>query len=97
VVGWYLFNVIPLTVLLNWFYCRSRKRVLPVMLLHTGTNVISSFLPTPTDVLDGFGSFVVLRGSVYWAIALVLIVATRGRLGWNLAPIQREEDRESPG
>ncbi len=79
--GWYLFNVVPLTFILNWFYLRSRYSVIPVMLLHAATNVIGTFAPTPTDVLGGFGTYMVLRGSVYWAIAIALIVATRGRLG----------------
>ena len=31
-------------------------RMLPVMLLHAGTNVIGSFVPTPADVLGGLGT-----------------------------------------
>ena len=79
--GWYLLNVIPLTFMLNWFYCRSRKSVLPVMLLHAGTNVIGSFFPTPMDVLSGLGTYMVLRSIVYWAIAIVLVIVTKGKLG----------------
>jgi membrane protease YdiL (CAAX protease family) len=82
-LGWYLFNVIPLTVFLNWFYLRSRGSVIPVALLHASTNVMSSFIPTPDLVLGGFGTWMVLRGLVYWAIAIVIIVATKGRLGWE--------------
>ena len=80
--GWYVFNVVPLTVILNWFYLTSRYNVIPVMLLHASTNVIDRFAPTPTDVLGGLGTFMVLRGTVYWAIAIVLIAATKGRLGY---------------
>ncbi len=79
--GWYLFNLIPLTFILNWFYLKSRKSAIPVMLLHAGTNVIGSFLPTPMDVLGGLGTFMFLRGFVYWGIAITLIIVTRGRLG----------------
>ncbi len=81
--GWYLFNLIPLTILLNWFYLISRGSVFPVMLLHAGTNVIMAFIPAPADVLGGLGTFMVLRGTVYWAIALVLLIATKGTLGWR--------------
>ena len=81
--GWYVFNVVPLTFMLNWFYLRSRESVVPVMLLHAGTNVIGGFLPTPMDVLGGLGTYMVLRGVVYWAIAIVLIIGTRRRLGCN--------------
>jgi membrane protease YdiL (CAAX protease family) len=86
--GWYLFNVLPLTVLLNWFYLKSRGSVIPVMLLHAGTNVISSFIPTEEDVLGGVGDFMLLRGIVYWSIAIVLLIITKGRLGY---PIRSED------
>ena len=81
--GWYLFNLIPLTVVLNWFYLQSRKSVVPVMLLHAGTNVISTFIPTPADVLGGLGTYMLLRGLVYWGMAIVLLVVTKGRLGYD--------------
>lgn len=79
--GWYLFNLIPLTVVLNWLYLKSRKSVIPVMLLHASTNVIANFVPTPMEVLGGLGTYMVLRGLVYWAMAIVLAILTKGRLG----------------
>ncbi len=85
--GWYLFNMIPLTFILNWFYLKSRRSVIPVMLLHAGTNVVGSFLPTPTDVMDGLGTYMVLRGLVYWGMAIVIIIATKGKLGYDLKNI----------
>lgn len=89
--GWYLLNLIPLTFLLNWLYLISRGSVLPVMLLHAGTNVISAFIPTPIDVL-GSDTYMMLRSIVYWSIALVLVIVTRGTLGWkspHASPIQQ--------
>lgn len=82
--GWYLFNIVPLTFILNWLYFKSRKSVIPVMLLHAGTNCISNFLPTPMDVLGGLGTYMFLRGTVYWGIAIVILVLTRGRLGYRV-------------
>jgi membrane protease YdiL (CAAX protease family) len=79
----YTFNVTGLTIILNWFWFRSRGCVIPVMLAHAGTNVIGRYLPTPDTVLDGDGSFMVLRGIVYWVLALAIIVATRGTLGFG--------------
>jgi len=79
--GWYLFNLIPLTFILNWLYLKSNQSVIPVMLLHSGTNVISNFIPTPEDVLQGLGTWFFLRGIVYWGIAIVLLITTKGRLG----------------
>jgi membrane protease YdiL (CAAX protease family) len=84
--AWYLFDVIPLTFFVNWLYLKSRGSVIPVMLLHAGTNVIGSFLPTPEDVLDGLGTYMLLRGLVYWGIAAFLLIITRGRLGYDPEP-----------
>ena len=81
--GWYLFNIIPLTVVLNWFYLKSRKSVVPVMLLHASTNVIGNLIPTSMVVLDGLGTFTVLRGLAYWAMAIVIVVLTKGSLGYQ--------------
>jgi len=54
------------------------------MLLHAGTNVIGDFFPTPIVLLNGLGTYMVLRGIVYWVIAIALIVITKGRLGYDL-------------
>ena len=62
--GWYLFNLIPLTVIFNWFYLKPSGNVVPVMLLHAGVNIIENFVPTPDTVLGGLGSSTVLRGTV---------------------------------
>jgi membrane protease YdiL (CAAX protease family) len=79
--GMYLFNLIGLTFIINWLYFKSRRSVIPVMMFHAGTNVIGRFLPTPSDVLDGAGTYMLLRGIIYWAFAIVLLIATRGQLG----------------
>jgi membrane protease YdiL (CAAX protease family) len=81
--GWYLFDILPLTAIFNWLYLRSRKSVIPVMLFHAGTNVIGDFFPTPTDVLGGLGSWMLLRGTVYWVMALAILIATKGWLGYH--------------
>ena len=62
-------------------YLKSRGSVIPVMLLHAGTNAIGNFVPTPLVVHGGFGTEMVLRGSVYWVMAIVIVILTKGRLG----------------
>lgn len=79
----YFINLLGLTFILNWLYFVSRRCVIPVMLFHASTNVIGEFIPTPEDVLDGAGTFMVLRGIVYWALAILLITTTKGRLGYR--------------
>jgi hypothetical protein len=51
------------------------------MLLHAGVNAIANYVPTPDVVLSGLGSYTVLRGLVYWVMAIVLVILTKGRLG----------------
>jgi membrane protease YdiL (CAAX protease family) len=70
-----------MTIIFNWFYLKSRGSVIPVMLLHAGTNVIGNFIPIPGVVLGGFGTEMFLRGSVYWVMAIVIVILTRGRVG----------------
>jgi membrane protease YdiL (CAAX protease family) len=83
----YVYNLVGLTFMLNWFYMKSRWSVYPVMLLHAATNVIGDFIPTPDTVLGGMGDYMLLRGTVYWAIAVSLLIITRGRLGLK-SPIE---------
>lgn len=82
-IAWYLFDLVPLTFIFNWLYLNSKKSIFPVMLFHAGTNVIGSFLPTPGEVLGGVENFMLLRGAVYWVITLVLLMMTKGRLGYD--------------
>ena len=81
--GMYLFNLVGLTFIIDWLCFKSRNSVIPVMLFHAGTNVIGSFVPTPIDVLDGLGTFMFLRGIVYWVVAIVLLIMTKGWLGFK--------------
>jgi len=37
----------------------------------------------PTDILPGLTDWVVLRAIVFWTTAIVLLVATKGRLGYS--------------
>ena len=55
------------------------------MLFHAGTNVIGDFLSTPMDVLDGVGTWMVLRGTVYWGMAITILIVTKGKLGYKVS------------
>ena len=89
--GWFLFNAIPMTVIFNWFYLKSRGSVIPVMLLHAGTNAIGNYIPIPMVVLGGLGTEMFLRGLVYWAMAIVLVILTKGRLGADFYTTKLED------
>jgi hypothetical protein len=55
--------------------------VIPAMLFHQATNNVSEVFSMPTDLIQGVDDWQIIRGSVYWAFALILLAATRGRLG----------------
>ena len=81
--GLLILYCIPLTVIANWLTFRARQSALPAMLLHAGTNgygalFVMQALPAGPWALGFTG----LKTVVYTLIALVLIVATRGRLGY---------------
>ena len=77
----YLFNIVPLTVILNWFSHRCRGAIIPVMLLHASTNVIYRFVPMPEVVLGAVGTGLFMRGVVYWLAAILIVVVTKGMVG----------------
>ena len=59
----------------------AARSVIPAMLFHGGTNVIGRYFQMETDVVAGAPDFFVLRGVVYWVIAIVLLVTTLVQLG----------------
>ena len=62
--------------------------------------IILSFLPTPMDILGGLDTCMLLRGLVYWAIAIVLTIVTKGTLGWvseNTKYLEWREQRVALG
>ena len=78
-------------IITSWLYLGS-KSILPVMLWHEGSNVLASFISTPTsaeDFLPLAHDNDVTRVIVLWAIAAILLLATRGWLGYSGSPAVR--------
>jgi membrane protease YdiL (CAAX protease family) len=79
--------VIPLSIVMTWLTLQSKGSVIPSMLFHGGGNVYSTWLPMKTlQVGSGEIEFNALKAMVYGIMALVVIVGTRGRLGYKTAP-----------
>jgi membrane protease YdiL (CAAX protease family) len=82
---------IPLSVIANWLTFKSRRgaagqSALPAMLLHAGTNGYGALFVLEGAAIGSLGlGFTGIKTVVYWVMALVLIVATRGRLGYRAA------------
>jgi len=81
---WFLLYVLALSLIMTWLYLNANRSVLPVMLLHGATNHVFNYFPMETVVIRSFAyDFNVLKTIVYWTIALILLMATSGRLGWR--------------
>ncbi len=73
-------SVVPLTVVITWIFNHTRGSVLVAMLVHASTNtfalyigrIFPAYASSQANLILGFGGF-----------ALLLIVLTRGRLGYD--------------
>ena len=85
-IGWFILYAGGLSIILTWLYYRSRKSILPAMLLHAGTNVVFQFFPMQKILFKSLDyDFTVIKTLVYWLFALLIIVFTRGKLGYKAA------------
>ena len=80
--------VIPLTMIMTWVYLKSHRSTIPVMLMHTGGNIYGSMLTSSlileTVLVDSPGlDFTILKTIYYTAVAVVLLIVTKGRLGYS--------------
>lgn len=79
-----LIYCIPLSMILTWLYYKSRKSIIPVMLLHAGTNVVFRFFPMETKVFESVADeFTVIKTIVYWLLAIILLIISKGTLGYK--------------
>jgi membrane protease YdiL (CAAX protease family) len=80
---WLIAYCIPLSLILTWLFYNSRRSIIPVMLLHAGTNVVFQYFPMETDVFSSVGDdFTLIKTVVYWMVAIILLASTKGKLGY---------------
>ena len=81
---WFFIYAIGLSIIMTWLYFRSSKSVIPVMLLHAATNIIFDFFPRTNTIFSSASiDFNIFKSMAYWIVALVIIVITKGRLGYS--------------
>lgn len=78
---WFFLYAIALSIIMTWLYFRSKRAVIPVMLLHGATNAIFKYFPRENTVFSEGNDFDMFKNIAYWTVAIVIIIATRGRLG----------------
>ncbi|KAB1193513.1 CPBP family intramembrane metalloprotease [Haloferax sp. MBLA0076] len=81
-----ILNIVGVAFLLTWVYNGTGESVLVALLAHAGFNTANSTLvPLPFEALNGDAATAVLvAGTVaVWVVAILLVVLTRGRLGYD--------------
>lgn len=79
---WLVIYCIPLSMIFTWLYYRSRKSILPVMLLHAGSNVVSQYFPMNSRVFENVNDeYTLIKAGLYLFIAIILLISTKGTLG----------------
>jgi len=78
-------NIVGFAFLLTWIY-NGTESVLLALLLHAGINTANSTLvPLPIESITGenFMTVLIAVDIAVWVVAIVLIIATRGQLGYT--------------
>jgi membrane protease YdiL (CAAX protease family) len=80
-------NIVGFAFLLTWIYNETGS-VLLALLLHAGINTANSTLvPLPIESITGesFMTVLIAVDIAVWIVAILLVVATRGQLGYDTA------------
>ena len=86
---WLMLYCIPLSMILTWIYYKSKKSIIPVMLVHAGSNVVFRYFPMNTQIFDSAkDEFTIIKTIVLGAIAIILLILTKGSLGYQKEEIE---------
>ena len=81
---WFFVYAVGLSIIMTWLYFQSSKSVLPVMLLHAGTNIVFNFFPRTNTIFSSPDlDFNVFKSGAYWIVAIIIIAITKGQLGYS--------------
>jgi len=79
--GWFLFDIIAMSILFTWIFVNTRGSLLIAVLLHASNNLAALFLPIlPPAAADTKVFFIVI--ALKWLLALA-ILAANGTNGWG--------------
>ena len=87
--------IVALTVIMTWVFNHARGSVLITILMHASFNTFANRIAAPLfpdPIFDDFGLLPVLIG--FGITAIVLVVVTRGRLGYEDAATSHPETAE---
>jgi membrane protease YdiL (CAAX protease family) len=77
---WYLYGILPTTVILTWVYNNTSGSILLAVLFHTANNVADWIVPT-SPAVTGIGTIrpYVIQGTLAWIVALCVVKIYGGR------------------
>jgi len=57
--------------------------------MHAGSNVVSRYFPLNTQIFESVeDEFTIIKTFVYWSIAILLLIFTKGSLGYTKEKIE---------
>jgi membrane protease YdiL (CAAX protease family) len=81
---WLVIYCIPLSMILTWLYYKSKRSVIPAMLFHGGSNVVFQYFPMKSQLFANVeDEFTLIKTLLYWLIAIILLIVTKGTLGYK--------------
>jgi uncharacterized protein len=97
-IAMFILMTTALTVIMAWVFNNAKGSLLITMLMHASFNTFANRIVAPlfpAPILDEYGLLPVLIG--FGAVALLVVVGTRGRLGYqNYRPEEKADFAGSP-
>ena len=84
--------VMVISIIFSWVYNRANQSILIAVLIHSSLNAAQAWVPRLVPNLPVQAEYVLL--GLYGLTALILIIATKGRLGYK-PPQAEDAERES--
>lgn len=88
-----LVNIVSLTFVYTWVYNHTRSILLCILLHASGNAANALLIPLPNEALQGnvYQTLLLVTTAINVIVALILVVVTRGRLGYDTAQNESSE------
>lgn len=82
------FGIMMITILWTWVFNNAKQSILMAVLLHASSNATSAFISTLLPDLPKQVGYVTF--AIYFVLAAVLVVTTKGLLGYPSTQPEKE-------
>ena len=73
---WYMFLVIPLTIIFTWVYNNTKGSLLIAVLFHTASNTADWLVPITPGLTSASGIIpFILSGVLLWIVAIIVVIS----------------------